>query len=276
MRPSVSRTARGARPGLGSLCSHASMVVERRARGNMCTIVDMVSVEPFAFVPEGGPAVYGFLHRPAGPGGRDRPDPRRRIGLRCALAGRTGHGIRGTRCDGPALRSPLSPGGPSWPARDPPRRYGIARASGRPSRRCDRSPRGVFAAVTPTGADRPASPWPRRQTSPSAASALVSAPSAREARRPRSAHLPDLRVPTLFVHGARDPFGTVAEIERARALDPRPHGVAAVESGHDLGQARARASLPASPSGSSRASWKFCNSDGSKWPPRFSATRPPW
>jgi hypothetical protein len=58
--------------------------------------------------------------------------------------------------------------------------------------------------------------------------------------RVRAAHLPDLRVPTLFVHGTRDPFGTVAEIEAARALIPARTGLLAVESGHDLGQARGR------------------------------------
>jgi predicted alpha/beta-hydrolase family hydrolase len=38
--------------------------------------------------------------------------------------------------------------------------------------------------------------------------------------RRRIEHLPRLRVPTLFVHGARDPFGTEEEIEAARALIP--------------------------------------------------------
>jgi uncharacterized protein len=56
--------------------------------------------------------------------------------------------------------------------------------------------------------------------------------------RVRVAHLPDLRVPTLFVHGTRDPFGTIAEIERARALIPARTELLTVESGHDLGQTR--------------------------------------
>jgi predicted alpha/beta-hydrolase family hydrolase len=43
--------------------------------------------------------------------------------------------------------------------------------------------------------------------------------------RLRTQHLPGLRVPTLFVHGARDPFGTLAEIEAARALIPSPSAV---------------------------------------------------
>jgi hypothetical protein len=62
--------------------------------------------------------------------------------------------------------------------------------------------------------------------------------------RVRSAHLPDLRVPTLFVHGTRDPFGTVAEVERARALVPARTALLAIESGHDLGQTRGSGPLP--------------------------------
>jgi predicted alpha/beta-hydrolase family hydrolase len=38
----------------------------------------------------------------------------------------------------------------------------------------------------------------------------------------RTEHFPNLRTPTLFVHGAKDEFGTIAEIEAARALIPAP------------------------------------------------------
>jgi predicted alpha/beta-hydrolase family hydrolase len=40
--------------------------------------------------------------------------------------------------------------------------------------------------------------------------------------RRRIEHLPALAVPTLFVHGSRDPFGTPEEIEAARALIAAP------------------------------------------------------
>jgi predicted alpha/beta-hydrolase family hydrolase len=40
--------------------------------------------------------------------------------------------------------------------------------------------------------------------------------------RRRVEHLPSLRVPTLFVHGDRDPFGTPEEIEAVRAVIPGP------------------------------------------------------
>jgi hypothetical protein len=51
----------------------------------------------------------------------------------------------------------------------------------------------------------------------------------------RTGHFPRLGTPTLFVHGTRDPFGTIAELERARALVPAPTTLLAIdEAGHDL------------------------------------------
>lgn len=46
--------------------------------------------------------------------------------------------------------------------------------------------------------------------------------------RLRTAHLPALRVPTLFVHGGRDPFGSIDEIEAARVLVPAPTALVAL------------------------------------------------
>lgn len=58
-------------------------------------------------------------------------------------------------------------------------------------------------------------------------------------RRPeqqRTQHLPDLRTPTLFVHGTRDPFGSILELERAIKMIPAKAKLLAVEgAGHDLG-----------------------------------------
>jgi predicted alpha/beta-hydrolase family hydrolase len=57
---------------------------------------------------------------------------------------------------------------------------------------------------------------------------------------PRTAHFPALRVPALFVHGTRDPFGSVEELRAALALIPAPTRVHVVEgAGHDLGRQRA-------------------------------------
>ena len=58
-------------------------------------------------------------------------------------------------------------------------------------------------------------------------------------RRPeqqRTAHLPDLRTPTLFVHGTRDAFGMIEELEQAIKMIPARTKLIAVEgAGHDLG-----------------------------------------
>jgi hypothetical protein len=54
--------------------------------------------------------------------------------------------------------------------------------------------------------------------------------------RLRTQHLPDLRVPVLFVHGTRDPFGTIAELDEARKLIPATTVLLKIEGvGHDLG-----------------------------------------
>lgn len=58
-------------------------------------------------------------------------------------------------------------------------------------------------------------------------------------RRPeqqRTQHLPDLRTPALFVHGTRDPFGTIEELQRAMKMIPAKTKLLTVEgAGHDLG-----------------------------------------
>jgi|SRR5712671_1630954 len=52
----------------------------------------------------------------------------------------------------------------------------------------------------------------------------------------RTQHLFNLHIPTLFVHGTRDPFGTLAEIETALKLIPGKTKLLPIESGgHDLG-----------------------------------------
>jgi predicted alpha/beta-hydrolase family hydrolase len=54
--------------------------------------------------------------------------------------------------------------------------------------------------------------------------------------QPRTKHLPDLVTPTLFVHGTRDPFGSIAEMESALKLVSAKTKLLVVESaGHDLG-----------------------------------------
>ena len=52
----------------------------------------------------------------------------------------------------------------------------------------------------------------------------------------RVQHLPDLRVPALFVHGTRDPFGSIEEMEAAVKMIPAKTELLSVDgAGHDLG-----------------------------------------
>lgn len=52
----------------------------------------------------------------------------------------------------------------------------------------------------------------------------------------RTQHLPTLRTPTLFVHGTRDPFGSIPELEQALKLIPAKTKLFVVDgTGHDLG-----------------------------------------
>jgi predicted alpha/beta-hydrolase family hydrolase len=58
----------------------------------------------------------------------------------------------------------------------------------------------------------------------------------RKPEQQRTQHLPDLRTPTLFVHGTRDPFGTIAELEQALKMIPARTKLMTIEgAGHDLG-----------------------------------------
>jgi uncharacterized protein len=52
----------------------------------------------------------------------------------------------------------------------------------------------------------------------------------------RTQHFPKLNTPALFVHGTRDPFGSIEEMESALKLIPAKHNLLKIESaGHDLG-----------------------------------------
>jgi predicted alpha/beta-hydrolase family hydrolase len=65
----------------------------------------------------------------------------------------------------------------------------------------------------------------------------------------RTAHFPKLGTPALFVHGAQDPFGSLAEMESALKLIPAPTDLTSVDgAGHDLlfgrGERNAKLGLP--------------------------------
>jgi predicted alpha/beta-hydrolase family hydrolase len=54
-------------------------------------------------------------------------------------------------------------------------------------------------------------------------------------QRPRTDHLPDIKVPTVFTHGTSDPFGTPAEVRDAAAMIPAPTEIVEIAGArHDL------------------------------------------
>ena len=87
-------------------------------------------------------------------------------------------------------------------------------------------------------------------------------------RRPaesRTAHFPRLRVPALFVHGSRDPFGSPEELGAALKLIPAATSLLAIEgAGHDLaaGRKTQAGELPRAVLGAFRA---FLHREQSRW-----------
>jgi hypothetical protein len=60
----------------------------------------------------------------------------------------------------------------------------------------------------------------------------------------RTAHFPQLKIPAVFVHGSRDPFGALEEMRSALALIPAPTSLLEIEgAGHDLKRAGAAGSI---------------------------------
>jgi uncharacterized protein len=62
----------------------------------------------------------------------------------------------------------------------------------------------------------------------------------RKAEQLRTQHFPGLQTPALFIHGTRDPFGSIEEMTAALAAIPARHRLVAIEkAGHELGGAAA-------------------------------------
>jgi uncharacterized protein len=56
----------------------------------------------------------------------------------------------------------------------------------------------------------------------------------------RTQHFPQLRTPVLFIHGTRDPFGSIEEMSTALTAIPARHQLVTVEkAGHELGASAA-------------------------------------
>src|SRR6266404_3841554 len=184
------------------------------------------------------PAVRGFLHSPANPNG-DGCTLTHGAGSNCnapllvALAEAfTAHGFTVLRCDLPFRQERRT--GPQFPGNAERDRAGLGNAvvamrkvvSGR-----------IFLGGHSYGG--------RQSTMLCAAEPdivegllLLSYPlhPPRKPEQLRTQHLPSLRTPALFVHGTRDPFGSVEEMDRALELIPAGKELLKVEgAGHDLG-----------------------------------------
>jgi hypothetical protein len=67
----------------------------------------------------------------------------------------------------------------------------------------------------------------------------------RRASELRTGHFPDLKTPALFVHGMRDSFGSIGEMEAALKLIPARTGLLPITSaGHELMTKKNRDELP--------------------------------
>jgi len=196
----------------------------------------------------GAPPVRGMLQPAAGPGGDGlvlthgaggSADTPLLVAVAEAFAAR---GVTVLRCDLP-YRQARSRGGPS-PAGAERDREGL-RASLRVLR--NRVSGRLFLGGHSYGG-RQASMLLAAEPALAAALLLQSYP-LHPPCRPRvlrTAHLPDLSVPALFVHGTTDPFGSLAELDKARALIPGQTALLKVNGGHDLGwgQKRGDVTLP--------------------------------
>jgi predicted alpha/beta-hydrolase family hydrolase len=197
-------------------------------------------VEAFEAVAPGQPAVRGLLHRPARPSGdglvlthgaggnRDAPVL---ATLAIALAAR---GLAVLRCDLPYRQErPKGPPPAAGAARD---REGLRQAVLALRRLA--SARLHLGGLSYGG--RQASMLAAAEPGLADGLLLLSYPLHPPGRPSelRTAHFRALRTPALFVHGSADPFGSIEEIEAARALISAATTLVVVEGGHDLGFSR--------------------------------------
>jgi uncharacterized protein len=184
------------------------------------------------------PAVRGFLHSPANPNG-DALILTHGAGSDCtapllvALSGTfAGHGYVILRCDLPFRQERRT--GPPFPGNAERDRAGLRNAvavlrknvAGR-----------IFLGGHSYGG-RQATMLCAAEPELVSGLLLLSYPlhPPRKPEQLRIQHLPNLRTPSLFVHGTRDPFGTVEEITKALQLIPARTELMKVEgAGHDLG-----------------------------------------
>jgi len=201
----------------------------------MQTKLVLMMVEPF--LDEGEPAVRGFLHRPAQPSsagivlthsaGGDCEAPL----LVAAAEAFAGAGYAVLRCDLPfRQRHPSGPPRPGNAAED---RESLRRALGALRKL---APGRLFLGGHSYGgrqATMLAAADPGLMEGLLALSYPLHPP--RNKSQLRTSHFPKLRTRTLFIHGSRDPFASVQEMEAALKLIPAETSLVMVEdAGHDL------------------------------------------
>ena len=197
----------------------------------------MPSVTPFENS-QAAPTVRGFLHTPDAPVGHGLvlthgAGSNARAPLLIAIADAfCAAGVAVLRCDLPFRQA--RPHGPPFPAMAAQDRAGLARAV-RVLR--DRVPGKVFLGGHSYGG-RQSTMLAAEEPDLAAGLLLLSYP-LHPPRRPadlRTAHFPKLSTPALFVHGTRDPFGSIDEMRVALEAIAGPHEIVAVAgAGHDLG-----------------------------------------
>jgi len=191
-----------------------------------------VTVDPF---------VRGLLHRPTNPNGSGLvlthgAGSNCKAPLLIALAETFADaGFTVLRCDLPYRQDrPYGPPGPGDAKRD---RTGLKNAIGAVR---NLAPGKVFLGGHSYGGRQASMLCAEQEGEPQVVAGLLllSYP-LHPPRKPdqlRTQHLFHLSAPTLFVHGTRDPFGSIAEIEQALKLIPAKTKLLPVEgAGHDLG-----------------------------------------
>jgi uncharacterized protein len=194
------------------------------------------------------PAVHGFLHEPAQFNG-DALVLTHGAGANCqsklliAMADAfTDAGYLLLRCDLPFRQS--RPHGPPFPAMAARDRQGLRRAV---EVLRSRTPGRIFLGGHSYGG-RQGSMLAADQPQLVAGLLLLSYP-LHPPRKPaelRTAHFPQLKMPSLFVHGGRDPFGSHDEMKAALALIPAQTMLLEIEgAGHELLGKKTEENLPA-------------------------------
>jgi predicted alpha/beta-hydrolase family hydrolase len=196
----------------------------------------MGTVTPLEDVTD-APAVRGFLHQPDVPDGRglvlthgagSNAGAPLLVAVAEALAAA---GITVLRLDLPFRQA--RPHGPPFPAAAAQDRAGLRRAV---LAMRGRVPGKVFLGGHSYGG-RQATMLAAEEPDLAAGLLLLSYP-LHPPKRPadlRTAHFARLSTPALFIHGTRDPFGSVEEMRAALELIAGPHELVSIEgAGHDL------------------------------------------